>query len=68
MHHDRDAGDAFAWVFDMIEPRRALVDAAVLKFAFRTPLTGADFALRSDGVCRLAPRSARHVASLAVGT
>jgi CRISPR-associated protein Cas1 len=67
MHHDRDAGDAFAWVFDMIEPRRALVDAAVLKFALRTPLTGADFVLRSDGVCRLAPQLARHVAGLAVG-
>lgn len=61
MHHDRDDGDAFAWVFDMIEPRRALVDAAVLKFALKTPLTGADFVLRSDGVCRLAPQLARHI-------
>jgi CRISPR-associated protein Cas1 len=66
MHHDRDDGDAFAWVFDMIEPRRALVDAAVLKFVLETPLTGADFVLRTDGVCRLAPQLARHVAKLCV--
>ena len=64
MHHDRDDGDAFAWVFDMIEPRRALVDAAVLNFVLKTPLTGADFILRSDGVCRLAPQLARVVAAL----
>ena len=65
MHHDRDDGDAFAWVFDMIEPRRAEIDAKVLKFMLGTPLTGADFVLRSDGVCRLAPQLARNVASLA---
>lgn len=64
MHHDRDDGDAFAWVFDMIEPRRALVDAAVLKFVLATPFTGADFVTRVDGVCRLAPQLARKVASL----
>lgn len=64
MHHDRDEGDAFAWVFDMIEPRRAEVDAAVLRFVLTTPLIGADFVLRSDGVCRLTPNLARHVANL----
>lgn len=64
LHHDRDDGDAFAWVFDMIEPRRAEVDAAVLKFMLGTPFTGADFILRSDGVCRLAPQLARRVARL----
>lgn len=64
MHHDRDDGDAFAWVFDMIEPRRAQVDAAVLNFVLKTPLTGADFIVRSDGVCRLAPQLARVVAAL----
>lgn len=64
MHHDREDGDAFAWVFDMIEPRRAQVDAAVLKFILKTPLTGADFVQRNDGVCRLAPQLARVVAAL----
>jgi CRISP-associated protein Cas1 len=65
MHHDREDGDAFAWVFDMIEPRRAEVDAALLKFVSKTPLTGADFVLRADGVCRLAPQLAHHIACLA---
>ena len=64
MHHDRDDGDAFAWVFDMIEPRRAQVDAAVLNFVLKTPLTGADFVVRSGGVCRLEPQLARVVAAL----
>ncbi|WP_426028516.1 CRISPR-associated endonuclease Cas1 [Brevundimonas sp. TWP2-3-4b2] len=64
MHHERDDGDAFAWVFDMIEPRRSDVDAAVLKFVLQTPLSGADFILRSDGVCRLAPQLARVAAAL----
>lgn len=63
MHHDREDRDAFAWVFDMIEPRRAQVDAAVLNFVLKTPLTGADFIVRSDGVCRLAPQLARAVAA-----
>lgn len=61
MHHDRDDGDAFAWVFDMIELRRAEVDAKILRFMLVTPLSGADFALRSDGVCRLTPQLARHI-------
>ena len=64
MHHDRDDGDAFAWVFDMIEPRRAEVDGQVLRFLLKTPLTGADFVLRADGVCRLVPQLARRIAEL----
>ena len=64
MHHDRDAGDAFAWVFDVIEPRRAVVDGRVLKFVLSTTFSGADFALSSDGVCRLTPQLARRVAEL----
>jgi CRISPR-associated protein Cas1 len=65
MHHDRDDGNAFAWVFDMIEPRRASVDAAVLRFVLDTPLTGADFVIRTDGVCRVGPQLARRIAALA---
>lgn len=68
MHHDRDDGDAFAWVFDMIEPRRAEVDAKILRFMLNTPLTGADFILRADGVCRLAPQLARRIAQIASET
>jgi CRISPR-associated endonuclease Cas1 len=65
MHHDRDEQSALAWVFDMIEPRRAEMDAKVLKFMLRTSFTGADFVIRSDGVCRLNPQLARKVAELA---
>jgi CRISPR-associated protein Cas1 len=64
MHHDRDDAMAFAWVFDLIEPRRAEVDARVLRFMLKTPFTGADFVLRTDGVCRLAPQLARVVSDL----
>jgi CRISPR-associated endonuclease Cas1 len=64
MHHDREDADAFGWVFDMIEPRRAGVDAVVLKFVLTTPFTGADFVTRADGVCRVGPQLARKVASL----
>ena len=60
MHHDRD--DTQAFVYDLIEPRRPIADAAVLKFALNTELTGADFVLRADGVCRLAPQLARVMA------
>jgi CRISPR-associated protein Cas1 len=64
MHHDRD--DTQAFVYDLIEPRRPMADAAVLKFVLTTAFTGADFILRSDGVCRLSPQLARRVAALGV--
>lgn len=64
MHHDRQ--DTQAFVYDLIEPRRPVVDAAVLKFVLSTSFTGADFVLRNDGVCRLAPQLARRVARLGV--
>jgi CRISPR-associated protein Cas1 len=62
MHHDRD--DTQAFVYDLIEPRRPTADAAVLEFIRTTTFTGADFVLRSDGVCRLAPQLARKVAGI----
>lgn len=62
MHHDRD--DTQAFVYDLIEPRRPIADAAVLSFVLKTAFTGADFVIRGDGVCRLAPQLARKVASL----
>ncbi len=61
MHHDRKEVGALAFVFDMIEPRRAEVDAKVLKFMLSSTFTGADFVIRSDGVCRLAPQLARRI-------
>jgi CRISPR-associated protein Cas1 len=67
MHHDRKEADALAFVFDMIEPRRAEADAKVLKFMLSTPLTGADFIIRSDGVCRLAPQLAKRICQVVAG-
>jgi CRISPR/Cas system-associated endonuclease Cas1 len=64
MHHERDDADAFAFVFDMMEPGRPVIDAAVLRFVLRTALSGADFPIRSDGVCRLAPQLARRICKL----
>ena len=61
MHHDRKETGALAFVFDMIEPRRAEVDAKVLKFMLSSVFTGADFVIRSDGVCRLAPQLAKRL-------
>lgn len=61
MHVDRKEADALAFVFDMIEPRRAEVDAKVVKFMLSSAFTGADFVIRADGVCRLAPQLARRV-------
>jgi len=62
MHHDRD--DTQALVYDLIEPRRPIADAKVLNFALKTPFTGADFVIREDGVCRVAPQLARRICSL----
>jgi CRISPR-associated protein Cas1 len=65
LHHDReDDRSALSFVFDMMEPGRPIVDAAVLRFLRDTELTGADFAIRADGVCRLAPQLARRVCEI----
>lgn len=64
MHHDRDDADAFAWVFDLMEPRRAQVDAAVFGFLMHTPLTGVDFVVRVDGVCRVGSQLARRLVGI----
>jgi hypothetical protein len=49
-----------------MEPERPLIDAAALKFLTKTALTGADFLVRPDGVCRLAPQFARRLVAAAV--
>ena len=54
MHESRL--DSRAFVLDMIEPRRPFVDAAILKFVAANAFSGADFTIRTDGVCRLAPQ------------
>lgn len=61
MHHERKEADSIPFVYDMIEPRRAEVDAKVLRFMLSSRFTGADFVIRADGICRLAPQLARRV-------
>ena len=62
MHQGRE-GNA-AYVFDLIEPERPKVDAAVLKFVAENEFAVTDFVLTRDGVCRLSPQLARAVAGL----
>ena len=59
MHESRS--DAQALVLDLMETRRPLVDAALLKFVSVEMFSGADFVIRDDGVCRLAPQLARRL-------
>jgi CRISPR-associated endonuclease Cas1 len=56
-----------SYVFDLMEPERPRVDAAVLRFVRETVFNGADFTLRDDGVCRLNPELARRVVQLVDG-
>lgn len=53
-----------SYILDMLEPQRPKVDAAILDFVQSHTFTGADFALRKDGACRLSPQLARVVAQL----
>lgn len=62
MHHSR--ADFPAYAYDLIEPERPKVDAAVPDFAQSRNFSRADFILRKDGVCRLSPQLARTAALL----
>jgi CRISP-associated protein Cas1 len=62
MHVDREYGPAF--VFDLMEPERPRVDRAIVEFLKSETLHPADFVIRADGVVRLNPQLARHVAAL----
>lgn len=64
MHHAQKGKPAF--IFDLIEPERPLVDATILDFAANRTFTATDFLVRPDGACRLSPQLARAVASLMV--
>lgn len=54
-----------AFTLDRMEPMRPVVDRAVLRLIGPSTLTGGDFAIQPDGVCRLNPELARRVAQLA---
>lgn len=68
MHNGRKGSPG--WALDMIEPHRPVVDGAVLSLIREQRFAAADFTMRRDGVCRLAPQLARTVATLvsALGT
>jgi CRISP-associated protein Cas1 len=56
--------DRAALVFDLMEPIRPEADRKILEFAHATVFQPTDFTIRSNGVCRLNPEIARHVAAL----
>lgn len=67
MHgREADRGTYPAFALDHIEPMRPVVDRAVLHLIDTSMFTGADFSIQQDGVCRLNPELARHVAQLAL--
>lgn len=51
--------DRAAFVFDLMEPLRPVVDRAVLELVRNQPFEPADFTIRKDGVCRLNPEMAK---------
>jgi CRISPR-associated endonuclease Cas1 len=66
MHHGRR--EKSAYVFDLMEPERPKVDAAVLRFIAENTFSGADFVITDGGVCRLSPQLARQVCEVAGGS
>lgn len=62
MHHGRRGKPSY--IFDLIEPERPKIDAAILQFVADQTFTAADFVLRKDGGCRLSPQLARMIAQL----
>ncbi len=65
MHEGNDGSVAF--IFDLMEPFRPLVDRNVLEFIKGHVFDPADFVIRPDGVCRLNPEIARYVAQVVCG-
>jgi CRISPR/Cas system-associated endonuclease Cas1 len=57
MHEGSDGSSKF--IFDLMETERPKVDRAVLDFVKDHVFDPADFVIRSDGVCRLNPETAR---------
>jgi CRISPR-associated protein Cas1 len=53
-----------ALVYDLMEPLRPVVDRTVLGFVQAQIFKRADFTILKDGVCRLNPEMARHLAAI----
>lgn len=64
MHDQRERKKQYtpSFALDLMEPMRPVVDRAVLNLIAEETFSGADFVLKSDGVCRLNPELARAVA------
>lgn len=61
LHGGKNSNDS-SFVFDLMEPKRPVVDHAILEFVRGERFAAKDFVLRSDGVCRLSPQMAKVVA------
>lgn len=57
--HDRNKPDRHSFIFDMMEPKRPVVDRAILKLVQEYTFSGADFTLQKDGVVRVNPELVR---------
>jgi CRISP-associated protein Cas1 len=64
--HGADRGK-HAFVFDLMEPLRPLVDAKLLRFVQAYTFSPGDFTITSQGICRLNPQLARNVVVLSLG-
>jgi CRISPR-associated endonuclease Cas1 len=60
------APDRPAFILDLMEPARPIVDRAVLQIIRDQTFEPADFTLREDGVCRLNPQLAKSLATATV--
>ncbi|MGA9334022.1 MAG: CRISPR-associated endonuclease Cas1 [Rudaea sp.] len=62
LHSSKPDRDAF--VLDLMEPMRPIVDRKVLDFVQSHTFHSVDFTIRSDGVCRLNPELAKSIVEL----
>lgn len=51
-----------SFVLDLMEPYRPIIDREIIELLSDETLSGADFSIQNDGVCRLNPEMARYVA------
>ncbi len=59
MHKHRKKN--YAYVLDLMEPKRPIVDRAILSLIANETFFGRDFAIQDNGVCRLNPQLTRRV-------
>lgn len=68
MHDNKETRGKYpAFALDTMEPMRPVADRVILELIKTNKFTGADFSIQHDGVCRLNPELARHVAKSVMG-